>query len=569
MAAAKRRSLTGALFDRVFTRLSHLPPETCSYTVTPVRIPIPDGAGSTIEFAADHFRPEAAEVSSQNPRGTILVLSPYGRRIDTAATTARPFAARGYQVLLVSCRGTFGSGGIFEPFRTEAADGQAVVAWMRKQAWYTGSFATVGQSYLAFTQWALLDDPPPDMVAAVMSASPHDFARFSWGTGALNMDMVIWSEFAVHLEDKSIFGPLQMVWNMLTMARRLRPIFEDVPLVSAVEKHFVGKAPWLTKIIGHRNPTDPYYQPMQHNHALDVADIPILLITGWQDIFLDQTMDQYRRLCARNAKAAMIVGPWTHISVEGVVLEALQWFDNHLAAAESGGQQPPRSPGARIFVTGAKEWRQLPSWPPSTEPFHLYLQPNKQLAKEHTIVDEGEEHSTSSFTVDPSNPTPTVGGPLLSPKGGSVIDDKLANRPDLLTFDTEPLTHAVEILGAPAVEITHTSDNPHVDLFVRISDVDGQGRSRNVTETYRRLDPEHEGGPRKVELCLRDCAHVFQKGHRIRLILAGANAQLYHRNPGTSEDATTATSLRSATHIIHHGNTQSSRLVLPVVTPNE
>lgn len=103
---------------------------------------------------------------------------PYGRGIDLSSATARPFTARGYQVLLVSSRGTFRSGGVFDPSRTEVADGRVVTEWMRRQEWYTGSFATLGASSMAFTQWALLMDPPPDMVSAVIITSPHDFGAF-------------------------------------------------------------------------------------------------------------------------------------------------------------------------------------------------------------------------------------------------------------------------------------------------------------------------------------------------------------------------------------------------------
>src|SRR5207248_6680869 len=93
----------------------------------------------------------------------------------------------------------------------------------------------------------------------------------------------------------------------------------------------------------------------------------------------------------------------------------------------------------------------------------------------------------SAFTFDPTDPTPTVGGPLIS--GGGVVDDRsLAARPDVLTFTSDPLPRDLEILGAPRVELAHSSDNPHADLFVRISEVDAAGHAPNITETYLRLD---------------------------------------------------------------------------------
>ena len=57
----------------------------------------------------------------------------------------------------------------------EVDDAADTVSWMRDQAWFDGRFATWGGSYLGFTQWALLVDPPPELVTAVISISPHDF----------------------------------------------------------------------------------------------------------------------------------------------------------------------------------------------------------------------------------------------------------------------------------------------------------------------------------------------------------------------------------------------------------
>ena len=150
-SAPKRPNPGGRVLDRLATRVFGLPPATTAFTVARgVRVPMRDG----VELAADLYQP------TSNPVGTILVRGPYGRSALMALPMARIFAARGYNALFVSCRGTFESGGDFFPMVSEVDDGHDVVAWMRDQPWYTGSFATVGGSYLAYTQWALLTDPP-------------------------------------------------------------------------------------------------------------------------------------------------------------------------------------------------------------------------------------------------------------------------------------------------------------------------------------------------------------------------------------------------------------------------
>ena len=60
----------------------------------------------------------------------ILLRSPYGRR--PLGMLGRLFAERGYQVVIQSCRGTFGSGGQLVPFRNEEADGRATLEWIAR-----------------------------------------------------------------------------------------------------------------------------------------------------------------------------------------------------------------------------------------------------------------------------------------------------------------------------------------------------------------------------------------------------------------------------------------------------
>jgi predicted acyl esterase len=117
------RGLLDSLFDRVISWLLGFPTERCSYTTQGLRIPISDGL-LRIELLAKLFQPVFAY--GTKPLGTVLVRSPYGRGLPIGIA-ARAYAARGYQVLLVSSRGTFSSGGEFDPFRTEAQDGKGVV----------------------------------------------------------------------------------------------------------------------------------------------------------------------------------------------------------------------------------------------------------------------------------------------------------------------------------------------------------------------------------------------------------------------------------------------------------
>jgi putative CocE/NonD family hydrolase len=101
-----------------------------------VRILMPDG----VQLLADRYFPRG---DGRPP--LVLVRSPYGRRGIWGLLFGRVLAEHGFQVLIQSCRGTFGSGGTLDPFGPgEHDDGLATVAWMREQPWYPGAFATTG-----------------------------------------------------------------------------------------------------------------------------------------------------------------------------------------------------------------------------------------------------------------------------------------------------------------------------------------------------------------------------------------------------------------------------------------
>ena len=77
----------------------------------------------------------------------------------------------------------------------EAEDAQDTIAWLREQPWFDGNLATMGMSYVAFTQWALLADPPPELRASVMVAGPHDFSQAVWENGSFALETYLgWSD---------------------------------------------------------------------------------------------------------------------------------------------------------------------------------------------------------------------------------------------------------------------------------------------------------------------------------------------------------------------------------------
>uniref|UniRef100_UPI001F18A18C CocE/NonD family hydrolase n=1 Tax=Mycobacterium avium TaxID=1764 RepID=UPI001F18A18C len=97
-------------------------------------------------------------------------------------------------------------------------------------------------------------------------------------------------------------------------------------------------APWFESWIEHADPSDPFWNSLRCNEALDRVRVPVLLVGGWQDLFIRQTLQQYAHLRARGVDVALTVGPWTHTQLLtsglGVCTrESLQWLDTHLGDA--------------------------------------------------------------------------------------------------------------------------------------------------------------------------------------------------------------------------------------------
>lgn len=504
-------------------------------------VPARDG----ITLRTDHYLPGRAA-----GRGTVLIRTPYGRGMP-AGMDARLLAGQGYHVVVQSCRGTFGSGGEFVPMAHDIDDGQDAVAWLREQPWFDGRLATYGASAVGWTQWALLVDPPPELRTAVIVAGPHDIGLASRGEGALRLhDLLTWSRVLVGQERTGVLG------TMLTFASatwRNARVVSKLPLGDAVDAALRNSAPWFGKWLSISDLGDPFWRACDASAALEKVTVPIRLATGWQDLFLSQTLRQYEILRERGVDVSLTVGPWHHqrtVSGGAGLLPAghFAWLAEHLAG------EPARSSPApvRFRVTGTHEWRENAEWPPPARELVQHLRPGGRL---------GPEAATggTSFDYDPADPTPTVAGPLIDLSAGVRDNRALEARPDVLTFTTAPLPGGLEIVGTPVVELDHSRSNPHADVFVRLCDVDKRGRSRNFAEGFRRLDPAT--GDSVVRLELDPCAHRLAPGHRLRLQVSGGSFPRFPRNEGTDAPAGTGTELRPCRHTVRH---RRSRVLLPV-----
>lgn len=543
------RSLLQRTLDRQWLKYLRLPPTSTDYSITrDIPIPMRDRA----ILLGDILEPNGPA------NGTILITSPYGWNVVATALTGGVFVCRGYRVVLVRCRGTFGSGGVFDPFMHEIEDGADVVAWMREQSWWDGRFATYGYSYSGFTQWALLMDPPPELAAAVIACAPFSFGEFLYGRGAFLLSTMLEWSFVTSRQQKPMVN--RIVGNLRARGAIGRALAE-VPLTDAADSLFGADAPWYQEWVTRRDISGEWWRRADLTDAVERVAAPVLIHAGWQDGFVHQSIAAYTRIAARGAPVGLTVGPWTHTQgaasgARVLVPDALAWFDEHLARLITD----TRPAEARVFIRGDNAgWRNLPHWPPATTQRMLYAGPDGLLTDRVT-----ESDTTYTFTFDPTQPTPAAGGAFISQLSpgfstGYVDDSAYASRPDVVTLATRPLVEGIELMGTPRAIVHHRTDNPFADLYVRISDVDRRGRSVNVCDGFVRLDPDMPS--RDVEITLDPVAHRFAPGHRLRLLISGGAHPRWGRNLGTGEDPATSTHMRPSHREI---GAVGTRLQLPV-----
>ncbi|MBB4788220.1 putative CocE/NonD family hydrolase [Streptomyces rapamycinicus] len=508
---------------------------------------VPAADGSLLR--TDHYFPRA-----DGDFPTLLVRSPYGRGVPWSPMYGMLFAEQGFHVVLQSCRGTGGSGGEFHFWRNEAADGLATVDWLRDQPWFTGALGTLGPSYLGYAQWALALDPPPELRAMVVQVGLHDPHALFHRNGALQLENALLVGSGMTSQHRG-FGPFLRA--TLRLRRHFAEMTRALPLRGSYVRGLGGEVPWLDEVMSHPDAGDPFWEGAATGGAAATSRVPTCLISGWHDALVDQTFEQYGRLRGAGCETSLLVGPWTHASAlqkgwPEVFAESLAWLRAHLCDDPSG----PRPARVRVHIGGQGHWRDLAEWPPSPAVGQWFPAGDGRLVRQPSEAPV----PLAAFRYDPADPTPSIGGPLLSATAGSRDNGDLEGRPDVLTFTSEPVNEPMDVLGPVAARLRISTDTGYADVFARLCDVDEKGRSVNVCDGLVRLPttPEH---PLEVTVPMSSTAHRFAPGHRVRLQISGGAHPRFARNSGSGEPTLDATTLTPVRVTVHGG----SALELPQV----
>jgi putative CocE/NonD family hydrolase len=285
------------------------------------------------------------------------------------------------------------------------------------------------------------------------------------------------------------------------------------------------------------------------------------------------------------ARSHLIIGPWIHgvrstgeaqvgdidfgpdaaIDYDEVLLA---FFDKYLR--DSGAGTLPDAP-VHYFLMGANEWRSSTSWPPAgTTPRTLWFSRDGDAGVLSAVAEQTSTDS-SGFVADPAKP-------LTDPYGTFGPHDlkALANRADVLTFDSNILQNKLTIAGSAAATLFVSCDCRDFDLWARLLDVYPDGRAYNLMSpgadvlraSYRDIARDRQlltsGEVYELKIDGLLTANEFAAGHRVRVQISASFAPHLSRNPQTGKSETDTAILRRATITLHHNAGFPSSLTLPV-----
>ncbi|MFI6521591.1 CocE/NonD family hydrolase [Spirillospora sp. NPDC050679] len=537
-------------------------------------VPMPDG----VTLLADRYVP----VGARRPPPTILVRTPYGRRGPASVLNGLPFVPFGFQLVVQSARGTFGSGGEFDPLGSERDDGVATVEWLKRQPWFGGSFATYGASYLGYSAWALAAEAGPELKAMAMQITASSFRDAAYVGGSFALESTLsWTDLTSRQQQRlgMLTAPLLSRRRALRAARSGRPLSELDALAGGAPMRF------YQDLLANHEPGGDYWSTRDFSASVGGIEAPVTFLGGWFDIFLPWELKDYLALRAAGRRPYLTVGPWWHTDARhGLVAfrESLAWFRAHLRGDPSGLREHP----VRLYVVGAREWRDYDDWPPPgmrQERWHLHAGDGHGGGG---LGEDGpQDHAPSAYRFDPARPTPALGGPTLLGSSKPVDNRPLEKRDDVLVFTSPVLADDLDVIGPVHADLFVRSSREHTDFVVRLLDVSPDGTSRNVCEGGLRLSPappsptglsgpasrplaaEPVGteGVRRVAIDLWPTAHRFRRGHRVRVHVTSGAYPKVAANPGTGEPLLTARAMVAADQEVFHDPDRPSAVLLPVV----
>jgi putative CocE/NonD family hydrolase len=554
-------------------------------------VAMPDGC----RLAVDVYLPQRPDGGdAPGPFPTITIFTPYYRRFALAdrsrADEVAPNAFRyrdafvpaGYAVVVIDVRGTGASFGTRDSFRSprEREDCRAMADWIVAQPWSDGTIGATGVSYLG----AAADFLASTGHKAVKAIAPLFAVWDTWSDhyypGGVHLKELarVYDELMVAMDHDRRDLLKKIVYYANPNYAGPQPVDEDADgsLARAAIAEHIGNfrmPDFITefKFKDDALPYDPGFTPASfspYGYYEGVSpDVAVYSVSGWMDGAGYANGAISRFLTLPNQHRHLLLGPWDHgaridcspwrrsVTVEfPIVGEMLRFFDEYLMGLDTGlrEEQP-----VHYFTQHGEVWREAQSWPPVDTHERLYLDADGRLT--------------------PGNPTPgsdEYQADFAKGTGGQTRYERIAaidsrdyyidwqtRDAAMLCYTSPPLERDSEVSGHVVADLYLASSEPDTAVFVYLSEVEADGTVRYVTEgllralhrkespcppahrtawpyrSFARADaaPMPPGEPQRLHFALLPTSWTFKAGSRLRLAIAGADAdhcaQVPHGRP--------------------------------------
>ncbi len=591
--------------------------ERISDADTFVMVPMRDG----VRLATDIYRPKDA--TGKVP--LIFIRTPYDFNEIGGASLQWAYRAvsHGYAVAIQNERGRYYSEGEWEILGNPRTDGYDALTWFADQSWSNGAVGTLGCSSSAEWQLALAAQGHPAHKAMVPMAAGAGIGRVgefyeqgNWYKGGVHQTL-----FSVWL-----YGVQQQIYPRFPAGmeqadlQRLRKLYDLAPDMPEVEwKKQLRKLPsidWLEdaganagplKELMARTPNSPDWDKGGlYNDSEDFA-VPAFWFNSWFDVSQGPNLAMFNHVRKKGTTRTVrdgqyvLIAPTLHCGFyripehEDLIAGELNvgnptfpiydqmfsFFDYYLKNKK--GNFKKDMPRVQYYTMGKNEWATADSWPPeAAKPVTFYLQSSTYA---NSVFGDGvlsrqkpEGLESDSFTYDPMNPVPALGGGVCcnakAALGGSYDQRGIEARADVLVYTSEPVAEDLEITGSIRATLYVSSDAKDTDFTVKLVDVYPDGTAYNIDDTILRAryrdgyDKQvfmEDGEVYELNPTPMSTSYQFKKGHSIRVEVSSSKFPQYMRNLNTGGNNYDETEGVVARNTLHHSRQYLSRIVLPVV----
>jgi putative CocE/NonD family hydrolase len=533
-------------------------------------------------------------------------------------------AEAGYIIVFQDVRGKYGSEGDYVMTRAlkgplnptavdHATDAYDMIDWLVKNVPESnGRVGTMGGSYEGYTTVLSTVNPHPALKVAVPFAPMIDgWMGDDWfHNGAFRQDGTL---DYIYEQEAARKGEKYWTGDTDTYDAYLRA--GSAGAMAAT--HGLEQLGFWRALAAH-----PAYDWFWQDQAVDKVlaaqpvKAPMLIVSGLfdqEDIYGGPAL--FKALAAKDPKGELIhlvLGPWNHGQGrrEGRGIGPILFAGDTAGWMRRNVMQPfldyylkdgpkPDLPRALVYETGADQWHRYDSWPrscakdcPETAR-NLYLLPGGKLGFDPPSA---SPQPFDEYVSDPAKPAPYRLRPTLlvdsadSTWSDWLVDDQrnAAARPDVLVYETEPLTAPVRIAGQPFANLFASTSGSDSDWVVKLIDVypdetpnqpklQGGYQLMISADIFRGRYREDPANPKPIEagkalsyhIRLPNADHTFLPGHRIMVQIQSSWFPLYDRNPQTFVPNimfAPPESYVKATQRIWRTPDQASAIELPVVT---